>query len=422
MTANDTGAQGFVEHPARAAALEELHARPSLSIAGEACVARFVFVFDAQYAGRDHELISSLCNEAGVEAPGPGARALHFQWKDLEARWERHNEFVTYTFISHGGPKRSFERARARLQEGQPGPLVTSLRLAIHRSAPGSAPKPIGGFTCASLVNKDRALIETSFQADSNGIVDIALSCNDLSPSETGATAQWALEFETYRMLALLALPIARKVGAMVRDTEILLGELTRRLADQQIGESTEALYLQLTETAGRIEAEITSSTYRFAAARAYGAIVEDRLARLGERSVDERSKVGPFLVTRLTPALRTCESMQLALQDLARRTARAADLIRTRIDLQLSRQNIELLQTLNQRTKLQMRLQQTVEGLSIAAVSYYILGLIGYLAKGAMEAGLSNIEPGIVIAALMPIVVLTLAFAVLRVRRSHNE
>ena len=68
------------------------------------------------------------------------------------------------------------------------------------------------------------------------------------------------------------------------------------------------------------------------------------------------------------------------------------------------------------------MRLQQTVEGLSIAAVSYYILGLIGYLAKGAMEAGLSNIEPGIVIAALMPIVVLTLAFAVLRVRRSHNE
>jgi uncharacterized membrane-anchored protein len=113
---------------------------------------------------------------------------------------------------------------------------------------------------------------------------------------------------------------------------------------------------------------------------------------------------------------------MQSALQDLARRTARAADLIRTRIDLQLSRQNIELLQTLNQRTKLQMRLQQTVEGLSVAAVSYYVLGLIGYLAKGSKEAGLSNIEPGIVIAALMPIVVFTLALAVLRVRRSHKE
>ena len=109
-------------------------------------------------------------------------------------------------------------------------------------------------------------------------------------------------------------------------------------------------------------------------------------------------------------------------MQDLARRTARAADLIRTRIDLQLSRQNIELLQTLNQRTKLQMRLQQTVEGLSIAAVSYYILGLVGYVAKGAKEAELSNIEPSIVIAVLMPVVVFTLAFAVLRVRRSHKE
>ena len=110
------------------------------------------------------------------------------------------------------------------------------------------------------------------------------------------------------------------------------------------------------------------------------------------------------------------------ALQDLARRTSRAADLIRTRIDLQLSRQNIELLQTLNQRTKIQMRLQQTVEGLSVAAVSYYILGLIGYLAKGAKEAGLTHIEPGIVIAALMPVVVLTLALAVRSVRRSHKE
>jgi uncharacterized membrane-anchored protein len=156
MKAIETGAQGFIAHPARAAALEELHARPSLSIAGEACVARFVFVFDAQYAGRDHELISSLCNEAGVLPPGPGARALHFQWKDLEARWERHNEFVTYTFISRGGPKRSFERARVRLQEAQPGPLVTSLRLAIHRDPPGSPPSPIGGFTCASIVSKDR--------------------------------------------------------------------------------------------------------------------------------------------------------------------------------------------------------------------------------------------------------------------------
>jgi uncharacterized membrane-anchored protein len=422
MTSDDTGAQGFVAHPARDAALEELHARPSLSIAGEACVARFVFVYEAQYAGRDHELISALCGEAGVEPPGPGARALHFTWKSLETRWERHNEFVTYTFISHGGPKRSFETARARLQEAQPGPLVTGLRLAVHRAPPGATVRAIGGFTCASLVSNERAIVETSFQADVNGMVDISLSCSDLSPGQTGALAQWALEFETYRMLALIALPIARKVGAMVRDTEILLGELTRRLADQKIGESTEALYLQLTELAGRIEAEITSSTYRFAAARAYGAIVEDRLSRLGERSLDERSTVGSFLVTRLTPALRTCESMQSALQDLARRTARAADLIRTRIDLQLSRQNIELLQTLNQRTKIQMRLQQTVEGLSVAAVSYYILGLIGYLAKGAKEAGLSNIEPGIVIAALMPIVVLSLAFAVLRVRRSHSE
>ncbi len=423
MTADDKLPKGFFEHPARAAALDELHARPALSVPGTAQVLRFVFVFDAHYAGRDDALIASLCHEAGVEAPAPGARAFHFAWGPLETRWERHNEFVTYTFLSHEGVgEEQLAHARARLESSQPGPLVTSLRLQVLRTQAHAPQARMSDFTCASLAHGNRAIIATSFQPDAAGVVEIALSCNDLLAAEAGALAQWALEFETYRMLALLALPIARRVGAKVRDTEILLGGLTQRLADQKIGEGTEPLYLELTQLAGQIEAEITSSTYRFAAARAYGAIVEDRLARLQERALDERPTVGSFLVTRLTPALRTCESMQSALQDLARRTSRAADLIRTRIDLQLSRQNNELLQALNQRTKLQTRLQQTVEGLSVAAVSYYVLGLLSYLAKGAHEAHLMTIDPGLVTAALVPVVIGAVAFAVSRIRRRHSE
>jgi uncharacterized membrane-anchored protein len=82
----------------------------------------------------------------------------------------------------------------------------------------------------------------------------------------------------------------------------------------------------------------------------------------------------------------------------------------------------VELLRTLNQRTKLQMRLQQTVEGLSVAAVSYYVLGLVGYLAKGAKDAQVSPVEPSVVVAVLMPVVVLAIAWAIRRVRRVHAE
>ena len=412
---------GFIEHPARAIALGELHARPALRLPDSALALRYVFTFDAAYANSDHVLIAQLCQDNGVEPPEAGARALQFNSGPLEIRWERHNEFVTYTFIlAEGADTSPLDRIRSKLISGQPGPLAACLRLYVRRLPQGSPLIGMGGYTCASLVSQGRATLETNFTVNDEGILDLVLTCRGLSGVETGGLAQWALEFEQYRMLALIALPIARRVGSVVRDTEIQLAIVTRKLAGQWIGDSTEAIYLELTDLAGKIEAEITASTYRFAAAQAYGAIVDDRLVRLDEQSLDERPTVGSFLSARFSPALRTYESMQAALQDLARRTARAADLIRTHIDLQLSRQNNDLLQALNRRTRQQIRLQQTVEGLSIAAVSSYVLGLIGYFLDGMKEAGYLPIDPAIVTAAFVPLVILALALAVRRIRKSH--
>jgi uncharacterized membrane-anchored protein len=418
---NTQSLYGFTEHPARAIALGELHARPALLLPESALALRYVFTFDEAYANSDHLLIAKLCKENGVEPPEAGARALQFNSGPVEIRWERHNEFVTYTLIlSEAADQSVLDPIRDILITGQPGPLAACLRLFVRR-LPVEAPlSATGGYACASLISQGRATLETNFTVNAQGMLDLVLSCRGLSGVETGALAQWALEFEQYRMLALIALPIARRVGSVVRDTEIQLASVTRKLAGQWIGDSTEAIYLELTDLAGKIEAEITASTYRFAAAQAYGAIVADRLARLDEQSLDERPTVGSFLSARFSPALRTYESMQAALQDLARRTARAADLIRTHIDLQLSRQNNDLLQALNRRTRQQIRLQQTVEGLSVAAVSYYVLGLIGYLLKGIKDAGYMTLDPSILTAAFVPIVVLALALAVRRIRKNH--
>ena len=395
---------GFIEHPARAIALGELHARPALRLPDSALALRYVFTFDAAYANSDHVLIAQLCQDNGVEPPEAGARALQFNSGPLEIRWERHNEFVTYTFIlAEGADTSPLDRIRSKLISGQPGPLAACLRLYVRRLPQGSPLIGMGGYTCASLVSQGRATLETNFTVNDEGILDLVLTCRGLSGVETGGLAQWALEFEQYRMLALIALPIARRVGSVVRDTEIQLASVTRKLAGQWIGDSTEAIYLELTDLAGKIEAEITASTYRFAAAQAYGAIVDDRLVRLDEQSLDERPTVGSFLSARFSPALRTYESMQAALQDL-----------------QLSRQNNDLLQALNRRTRQQIRLQQTVEGLSIAAVSYYVLGLIGYFLDGMKEAGYLPIDPAIVTAAFVPLVILALALAVRRIRKSH--
>lgn len=96
---------------------------------------------------------------------------------------------------------------------------------------------------------------------------------------------------------------------------------------------------------------------------------------------------------------------------------ARVADLLRTRVDVALQQQNQDLLKSMDTRTRLQLRLQQTVEGLSVAAISYYVVGLLGYLAKAAHEAGL-HVDPTIATAAAVPPVVLAVWWMLRRMRR----
>jgi uncharacterized membrane-anchored protein len=101
----------------------------------------------------------------------------------------------------------------------------------------------------------------------------------------------------------------------------------------------------------------------------------------------------------------------------LSAKLARAADLLRTRVDVALQQQNQDLLKSMNTRTLLQLRLQQTVEGLSVAAISYYVVGLLSYLAKAAHDGGL-HVEPSLVTAAFVPPVVLGVWWMLRRMRR----
>lgn len=125
------------------------------------------------------------------------------------------------------------------------------------------------------------------------------------------------------------------------------------------------------------------------------------------------------FLQKRVAPAMRTCRSVEERQANQSRKLARAAILLRTWVDVELERQNRDLLSSMNRRARLQLRLQQTVEGLSVAAVSYYVIGLIGYLAKGAQPLGIA-LAPELVMAAAVPVVVLALWLVVRRIRRTH--
>jgi len=169
--------------------------------------------------------------------------------------------------------------------------------------------------------------------------------------------------------------------------------------------ESDATLLRRLTRVSADIENLSTQTAFRFGATEAYYALVQTRIAELREERVEGYQMIQEFIDRRLAPAARTCESASRRINDLSRRATRAANLLRTRVDFALQEQNQQLLSSMEKRARLQTRLQQTVEGLSVAAISYYAVSLIGYVAKGG-EAFLPGLSSKISLAIATPVVV----------------
>ncbi len=166
------------------------------------------------------------------------------------------------------------------------------------------------------------------------------------------------------------------------------------------------ALLKSLTQLASDIEASATASAYRFGATKAYYDIVQSRLGATREGPLEGYARWSSYLQRRMAPAMRTCLGVEGRQRDISDRLARAANLLRTRIEVDLEQQNRELLSSMNRRARLQLRLQQWVEGLSVAAVSYYVVGLISYLAHG-LELVDHDMNPGVITALAVPPVVI---------------
>jgi uncharacterized membrane-anchored protein len=227
------------------------------------------------------------------------------------------------------------------------------------------------------------------------------------------------IETETYRTLALLGLPEAHRLAPSINRIETRLSDLTQEICTAHQLQDNQRLLGELTELAAELEAGAGASHFRFGASRAYSEIIQLRLAAIGERKVDVFPTWTSFLARRLSPAMRTCITTEERQTALSARLSRAANLLRTRVDVELEKQNRDLLKSMNDRTRLQLRLQTTVEGLSVAAVSYYVVGLFHYLMEGLHEKGLP-IDVTVATALFVPVALLGIWFLVRRIRKRH--
>ncbi|EKF20654.1 DUF3422 family protein [Nitratireductor pacificus] len=413
---------GFPAHEGRAGALGEVHARPHALLEAPRLIVQLSFMTEGGSVV-DQAVLADLSRRLGVAAPQGHARHHAMRWGKGTLRWERHTEFSSYQWDCPLSPRNGKPLEESPFGNGfsPPGTAISGTRVEIRKWS-AATERLIAAFDPASLgysvVEGGRAAVATDFRQDGDGLTRILILENGLSPARIGALSQRLIDIETYRTLAMLGLPLAQSLSPRLRRMEDQLAVLTARMRKRDQHDS-QALLSELTELAAGLEADAAASLYRFGASRAYHGIVEERLETLNEAAVSGYETWAAFLQRRVAPAMRTCRSVEERQANLSRKLTRAANLLRSWVDVEVERQNRDLLASMNRRAKLQLRLQQTVEGLSVAAISYYVVGLVGYVAKGAGH-GLPGISAETITAAAVPVAVLCIWLLVRRIRRGH--
>ena len=415
------------DHPLRRELHDEIHARPPEALRAPLRLTFLALYSDPSNRDAEWEHVRALAARYGVEVPAQGVNHLSLDLGPFRLKWERHSEFARYKFIVAGECTDPYaDTAIARVPTdwlaGLRGQTVVAAHAAlvaagsIDTSADVLAARSFGGnVLIGSGIADGAGEAYTDFQLH-DGFSRLLVVDRSMTPRQAGRMMQRLLEIETYRMMALLALPVAHALSPDLAQAERELAGITTQLVDSS--EADEPVLLdRLTRLEAGIERRAAENAYRFSAAGAYYELVQRRIAELREVRMQGLQTFQEFTERRLAPAMNTCRAAAARQVSLSERVARATQLLSTRVDVTREKQNQAVLESMNRRAAAQLRLQQTVEGLSVAAITYYVVGLIGYGAKGLKALGVP-LEPEVVTAISIPIV---LALGIAGVRKVHR-
>jgi len=423
------------DHPLRYQLANELHARPFPSVP---CPGGAVFLAVKQPRqaakrdrGRDRAHLLALLDRFGADHPAPEATHYFGDLGRFRLKWEQHTEFVTYTAFMDGNGGRAFDPTAWEvfpedwLAEA-PGTRMTSAHIRIDPMP--EAREDVSDLVsdwlvpeslAVSLVLDETAVIAGDFRIDSTGHMRFAVFCAPAAGHRRiGRIVQRICEIETYKSMSMLGLPRARRISRRMGDIDEslarLVGDMTGDLArpDETLG--------QLLAISAELEQMQTESAFRFGATGAYEALVNQRIEVLREERFMGRQTFGEFMMRRFDPAMRTVKATERRLYSMTDRAIRAGDLLRTRVDVDRSAQNQELLESMNHRADLQLRLQRTVESLSLVAISDYAVNLVTYLTAPLAEG--VGVGGTLLTALAVPPVVALVWLVVRSIRRSMDR
>lgn len=397
----------------------ELHARPTGRIRLPALVLQVAVLNQGISRERELEHLRRLSGQGELQLDQLAGTFLRLRLSGGTLKWERHTEFTSYTLVQslpQAGPDGGFVGGLIidpLWLRNIPGHTISAVELLMLVGEVEPPSRPLqqaqewfgGQPVVASMLGRNgHSCAVTDFRLRPDGFERIVVVAPPATTeTRAGRIAARLLELEAYRMMALLGWPVAKSLREMLSGAEQSLAMITQEM--QASSRSDQELLDELKALAAQVEHAIAQYGYRFAASAAYQRIVASRLAELRETPISGTQTIGEFLQRRFAPAMATVEYTAGRLEALSQRIERAGGLLRTRVDIALEQQSQQLLARLTRGQELQFQLQRTVEGLSIVAISYYVVGLLYYLAKAAKEGGLS-VQPELLTGLAIPGVV----------------
>ena len=397
-------------HKDRDRLLAEAHARPSTPLAAPALATRIVSLSGEAGSEGDRLHMAALCRKFAAPEPGVGARWCLLEAGSWSLRWERHTEASTWTVLRPGVEPDVANLGVTALDvvprdwlSNMPGEILVAAHAAIVTARPLHFPFAPDELVAARIA-PGAIEVFTDFRAGPDSFTRFVLVDGGVGEALVGRTLQQLFEVETYRLLALLTYPLALQATAALTELESEIDAAAAQVVNENGVESDRTLVNKLAALAGQAERLAGQTNFRVAASRAYYGLVGARITSWNELAIDGRPTLGEFMERRLAPAMRTCVSVAERQQGAIERIARTVQILNTRVEVASEMVNVNLLASMDSRSRVQLRLQETVEGLSIVAVSYYALSLLKVAFDGVAVAA-PWLDPTVATALSVPVV-----------------
>lgn len=379
------------EHELRRQVVSEMHLRRWPLLRLPVVVLQWVLEVDPKDREQERALVSARC---GASSDKDNPRHLSGEISgEVSFTWERQSEGSTLTLFC---PGRAID---AMLDPGSDPAMTEAMGWA--ETLPGAIIRATAIWVCEKEAEAERALtrvqfsrtelvscriagevrIWSDFRIHENGLGRLVVSAGACDPRDLTRLLQQLQELGNYRNKALLGLPVAREAWPRLDAAERELAKLANAITSAAA--SDDDLLAQLSDLSLELSTIATTIDYRMNATAAYSRLVEERLVQLAPEPIRGFASLVDFTERRFLPAARTCAALTERERQLTLRASQLSELLRARIETRIENQNGKLLGSMERSTAMQLRLQQIVEGLSVVAVSYYLVGLLGYAVKG---------------------------------------